>query len=378
MQYEALTADLERALLRALALRYAEVNEDRFRDRLRRPLLQFTDVASCLGRWISATRTIELARHFIATRPWLEITSVLEHEMAHQFVDEVLGIRDETAHGETFRRICAERGIDGRAGGAPIPSTDAAADTAGARTLDRIRKLLALAASSNQHEAEIAMRRAHELMLRHNIEHVAARESAGYEVRHLGDPLRRTNRVETEVMLLLGDYFFVKVIRVPVYVPTAGKTGNVFEIAGTRTSRWPSTSITSCCRRPTACGPRTAATRACATAAIALPTRPASFAASATSSVPSARSCAAPDSSGSATARSSSSIARATRGSPRAARTYATAAHTRPVVKRVVPSCCTSRCRRRAAAAARASCAASVLGFGACSDGSQSHGATEI
>ena len=233
MQYEALTADLERALLRQLALRYTEVNDDRFGGRLKRPLLQFTDATSCLGRWISATRTIELARHFIATRPWLEITSVLEHEMAHQFVDEVLGIRDESAHGETFRRVCADRGIDGRAGGAPIASADAAADTAAARTLDRIRKLLALAASSNQHEAEIAMRRAHELMLRHNIEHVAERASAGYEVRHLGDPLRRTNRVETEVMLLLDEYFFVKVIRVPVYVPTAGKSGNVYELTGT-------------------------------------------------------------------------------------------------------------------------------------------------
>ncbi|MDQ3339609.1 MAG: SprT-like domain-containing protein [Myxococcota bacterium] len=230
MQYEALSAELERALLRQLALRYAEVNEDRFRARLKRPLLAFSDATSHLGRWISATRTIELARPFIAVRPWLEIASVLEHEMAHQFVDEVLGIRDESAHGETFRKVCAERGIDARAAGAPLPSTDG--DSAAARTLERIRKLLALAASSNQHEAEIAMRRAHELMLRHNIEHVAY--DSGYEVRHLGDPLKRTNRVETEVMLLLGDYFFVKVIRVPVYIPQAGKTGNVYEIAGTR------------------------------------------------------------------------------------------------------------------------------------------------
>ena len=45
--------------------------------------------------------------------------------------------------------------------------------------------MVALAASSNQHEAEIAMRRAHELMLRHNIEHVAY--DSGYELRHLGD-----------------------------------------------------------------------------------------------------------------------------------------------------------------------------------------------
>jgi hypothetical protein len=225
VQYQALTAELERALVRELARRYDEVNEDRFRDRLRRPLIALTDVTAVLGRWIRATRTLELQREFATTRPWLEVASVLEHEMAHQFVDEVMGIRDETAHGETFRRVCSERGIDARASGAPVPAAEG-----DERTLDRIRKLLALAGSSNEHEAEIAMRRAHELMLRHNIEVVPS----GYEVRHLGDPLKRSNRVETEVMLLLGECFFVKVIRVPVYVAQAGKQGNVYEIAGTR------------------------------------------------------------------------------------------------------------------------------------------------
>lgn len=230
MQDDALSAALERELVRELALRYAEVNEDRFGARLRTPLLALSDAAGYLGRWISATRTIELGRAFVAARPWLEVCSVLEHEMAHQFVDEVLGIRDETAHGETFRRVCAERGIDARAAGAPVAASDGGSTDAG-RTLDRIRKLLALAASSNQHEAEIAMRRAHELMLRHNIEHVPY--ASGYVVRHLGDPLKRGNRVETEVMLLLGEFFFVKVIRVPVYVPRAGRAGHVYEIAGT-------------------------------------------------------------------------------------------------------------------------------------------------
>ena len=34
----------------------------------------------------------------------------------------------------------------------------------------------------------------------------------GYEVRHLGDPRRRTNRVESDVMGLLSECFFVKVM----------------------------------------------------------------------------------------------------------------------------------------------------------------------
>jgi hypothetical protein len=234
MQYEALSAQLERQLVLALASRWAYVNEERFGNRMRQPMLRLGDTASHLGRWMSATRTLELSREFVTTRPWLEVTSILEHEMAHQFVDEVLHVHDETAHGETFRKVCADRGIDARAAGIPLANAHGHGTTTAddaTRTLDRIRKLLALAASSNQHEAEIAMRRAHELMLRHNIDSVGTTD---YEVRHLGDALKRSNRVETEVMLLLHEYFFVKVIRVPVYVARAGKTGNVYEIAGTR------------------------------------------------------------------------------------------------------------------------------------------------
>jgi hypothetical protein len=150
--------------------------------------------------------------------------------MAHQYVDEFLKIRGETAHGETFRRVCAERGIDARAAGVPVPST---ADVEADRALDKIRKLLALAGSPNQHEAEIAMRKAHELMLRHNIEVAATRIERSYEVRHLGDPRKRGTRVESEIAALLSELFFVKVIRVPVYVPQEARSGLVYEIAGT-------------------------------------------------------------------------------------------------------------------------------------------------
>ncbi|HEU4730266.1 MAG TPA: DUF2786 domain-containing protein [Kofleriaceae bacterium] len=233
---EALSVELEAALIRALRDRYDWENRDRFAGRLTPPVIVMSDSTSHLGRWISATRTLEISRSLVLVRPWLEVTSVLEHEMAHQYVEEVLQVR-ETAHGETFRRVCAQRGIDARAAGPAAPSADPSDGEPGAdRILDRIRKLLALAGSPNQHEAEIAMRKAHELMLRHNIEATAARSAAhrGYEVRHLGDPHKRGTRVESEVAGLLSQFFFVKVIRVPVYLPRLAKSGMVYEIAGTR------------------------------------------------------------------------------------------------------------------------------------------------
>jgi uncharacterized protein DUF2786/SprT-like family protein len=226
-----LQAALEAALVRELRARYDWDNRARFGNRLTPPVLVLGDATGHLGRWHSATRTLELSRSLVMQRPWLEVASVLEHEMAHQFVDEVLGVRGETAHGDTFRRVCAERGIDARAAGAPTAATPA--DDPAERVLDRIRKLLALAGSPNQHEAEIAMRKAHELMLRHNIEVATTRSDRSYEVRHLGDARKRGTRVESEIAALLSELFFVKVIRVPVYLPLERRSGLVYEIAGT-------------------------------------------------------------------------------------------------------------------------------------------------
>jgi hypothetical protein len=230
--HDALSAELERALLRELRSRYDYENQERFAGAMVAPVILLSDSTSHLGRWHAATRTLELSRRLVLDRPWLEVTSVLEHEMAHQYVHEVLRVHDESAHGETFRRVCAQRGIDARAVGSPDVD-GAAADATVDRVLDRIRKLLALAGSSNQHEAELAMRKAHELMLRHNVEHTASRVAHHYVIRHLGDPRRRGTRVESDVAGLLAEFFFVKVIRVPVYLPRDGKVGMVYEITGT-------------------------------------------------------------------------------------------------------------------------------------------------
>lgn len=228
-QHEALGAELEAALLRELAEAHDHESWARFRGKLRRPRFALTSSVTALGRWVPATRTIELSRRLVLDHPWPEVIAVLQHEMAHQFVDENLRVRDETAHGETFRKLCAALGIDGAAAGKPV----AVAHPGGDRALERVRKLLALAGSANQHEAESAMRRAHELMLRHEIDAAKATAARGFEVRHVGDPLRRTSAVESAILVLLDDCFFVRVIRIPVYLPRVGKRGAVHELVGT-------------------------------------------------------------------------------------------------------------------------------------------------
>ena len=84
------------------------------------------------------------------------------------------------AHGPEFRRVCAERSIDARAAGAP--ARPAGED----HVLDRIAKLLALAESPNEHEAQAAMSAAQRLMLKYNVEAVDRGTRAGYGFEQLG------------------------------------------------------------------------------------------------------------------------------------------------------------------------------------------------
>lgn len=228
---EALTAELETLLVREIVGEWARVNWAHFGRRLRTPVFSLVDSETLLARWMRETRAIEISRILACARPWGELVEVLKHEMAHQYVDEWLGVHDEPPHGPTFQKVCGALGIDARASG--LPHVD---DPNTARVLDRIKRLLSLAASENQHEAETAMRAARKLMLEHNLGEVAARAERGFVYRHLGKPTGRRADHERYLARILADHFFVETIVVGVYRPLEGKTGSVLEVVGTETN----------------------------------------------------------------------------------------------------------------------------------------------
>jgi hypothetical protein len=150
-------------------------------------------------------------------------------------VDEVLGITGESAHGPAFRRVCQERGIDARASGAPDASdADAAGDHVEEQAaLDKIARLLSLAESSNEHEAQAAMSAAQRLMLKYNLEECGRNARRDYCFRHLGKPTGRVFEPARILALTLSEHFFVETIWVPVWRPLEGKRGHVIEVCGT-------------------------------------------------------------------------------------------------------------------------------------------------
>lgn len=213
--------------LRELAWEYADINRDYFGNRLLPVPLLLDGATSRLGCFTRDPRAIQLSTQLVYEQPWGVVVEVLKHEMAHQFVVEVLGHGDEVSHGPSFQRLCEQLGIDARANGFPEPAAGRSP------ILERIRKLFALAGSSNQHEAEAAMRMAHRLMLKHNLERPSgdtAQERFGF--RHLGRYTGRITEAESVLAGLLGEFFFVHPIWVSVFRVQDQKRVSVLEVTG--------------------------------------------------------------------------------------------------------------------------------------------------
>ncbi len=232
-----LAGGLETALLRELAATWRLLNSSHFKDGMKAPLVELFDSATRLGLWSPAERTIRLSRQLVGEQPWGVVVEVLKHEMAHQYVHEVLHERDETAHGARFHRLCLDLGIDAAASG--LPSTRTPDDPA-ARVLQRVAKLLALAQSANRHEAESAMATARRLLLKYNLDVQAAQSThstaASYTFRQVGPITGRISEVERRVSVLLSEHFFVEAIWVPAFSVVDGRRGRVLELCGTPTN----------------------------------------------------------------------------------------------------------------------------------------------
>jgi hypothetical protein len=226
----ALTQALEQALVRELLAAWRQLNDAYFHGGLSPPALELVATKSTLGRWVPGTRTLEISRSLVVEQPWVATLEVLKHEMAHQYVHEVLGETSETPHGSAFRAACARLGIDARATGLPLGAPAGAEE----KMVERISRLLALAESPNRHEAEAAMAAAQRLMLRHNLEADRAHAARDYCFLHLGRPSGRVSEHERLVAMILGKHFFVDVIWIPVYRALEGRRGSVLEICGTR------------------------------------------------------------------------------------------------------------------------------------------------
>jgi hypothetical protein len=197
------------------------------REALKRPVIRLMPLAGALGKWDAAARTLTLSLSHIEQDDWFAVMDTLRHEMAHQYVDEVLGPVNETAHGRAFQ----EAGRKLRCGHKASERVPPPAEEE--RALRRLKKVLSLAASPNEHEARRAVQKARELMLKYNLDRVEADRERDFSCLALGPVKARHTAAELRMASLLGRFFFVEVLWQHTYDARRDRAGTVLTVYGT-------------------------------------------------------------------------------------------------------------------------------------------------
>lgn len=188
--------------------------------RLRLPQIVLNPDLKVWGRWTPLLQRIELRTALMTDHPWYAIEDVFGHEIAHQVLSCCFAGVQEAPHGPTFRRICNQLRVSCRASddypllNEVVFGGQAEADTPERKMLQRIQKLLALSASSNRHEAEVALAKARELAGKYNLEsqmHAHAAEDAYYSVA-IGELMLRRDAVIQLASWILDQYYEVTTI----------------------------------------------------------------------------------------------------------------------------------------------------------------------
>ncbi len=236
-----LTRNLEHRILHGLAAEWDNARwrlPEPLRERLRTPLLAIRPMGRRLGCWHPDRREIALSQKLAVGCRWDDIVEVLLHEMAHQVACEAMDGQAEPDHGESFQQACRLLGANPKSSGR-YPSLRERLQQGERldprdRIVVKIDKLMALAGSSNANEAHAAMRKAHELIARHNIDLLKRGTPQTYTSIFLGRPRLRHFREAYHLAHLLQDFYFVQGVWVQAWVLDKARMGRVLEVSGSR------------------------------------------------------------------------------------------------------------------------------------------------
>jgi len=157
------------------------------------------------------------------------VRDILKHELAHYLTYIHHG--EVQPHGKEFKEICSRYGFPDEIAKATLDlelaNLSKEGDLESERIIEKVKKLLSLAESSNAHEAELATLKANELLLRHNLDYLKDRVEPIYMDRLLAR--KRKDSKITAIYSILK-HFIVK----PVI--SQGKDTCSLEVSGTLTN----------------------------------------------------------------------------------------------------------------------------------------------
>lgn len=210
-----------------------------YRVKLSRPVIRVGTLGGRWGMWDPVTRTITLSETLIATYPWDIVLEILKHEMAHQMVTD--HFRSDEAHGPLFKKACELLGVADWASRAetdldtPItPWQKAALAPEEEKLVRRVEKLLALATSTNEHEALSAMQRVQEMYAKHNLARLDDKRDSQHVYLGINTRKKRLQRHHFIIASILNEHFFVRVIHTDLFDARELAKHKVIELLGTR------------------------------------------------------------------------------------------------------------------------------------------------
>lgn len=206
------------------------------------PVIEIIETTEILGCWQRHIRTIGISRHVVLNHGWDATINVLKHEMAHQICDEYFD-NHGAPHDSRFRQACVMLGLPeefSRARLAPAcfqaPMAAAAhGDDRRGRLIEKVRKVLALSQSANEHEARLALEMAVRIMNRHELERAEVErplDKVTYRIISLAR--QRVQLYQRLIASLLSRHFNVRLIHSRTYDPEVDAVYRSFEIFGRR------------------------------------------------------------------------------------------------------------------------------------------------
>ena len=194
---------------------------------LEKPTFRISEAKRQEGSWEPHSRTISISRHFIEKYPWYLTIELLKHEMAHQYVSEIL--KENTAHGASFKKACQKLGVhpefykaNGDISSSIILKLTKELSPEAEKMLNKVEKLLALGMSDNEHEALSASKKAKELILKHNLEIFSKnnyREDTRATYLVITQKKKRIESLQKCILGILRDFYFVNPVTFRLYDP---------------------------------------------------------------------------------------------------------------------------------------------------------------
>ena len=207
--------------------------------KLTTPLFEISSSRSQYGSWNSASGTISISSLLIENFSWDITLQILKHEMAHQ-VCSGLYSDYRGGHGARFQQACGLLGLgpEFRRAGGDLPAffkssgTASEQTVAGRRFIKKVSKLLALAGSANEHEANLAMAKAGQLMDKYNLRQIQKDEKAGCTYLIINRHKKRIEGYQRKICAILQNFFYVRVIFAGLYDPAVDSEHRVIELLG--------------------------------------------------------------------------------------------------------------------------------------------------